>query len=59
MLPPKIICDEATPPLLSDFLSVWTYAPMIEDSYRPSIMRETALFKVIEKPKPRPKCVLL
>ena len=55
MLPSKIVCDDWAHPLLLD----WTYDPMIEDSYRSSIMREKTLVKAIEKPKPRPKCVLL
>lgn len=56
MVSSKIVCDELVPLLLSDFLS--DYDPTLEDSYRPLIMPVT-LVKALEKPKPRPKCVLL
>jgi hypothetical protein len=53
----KIVYDELAFPRLSDFLS--NYDPTIEDSYRLSIMPEMAVVNCLDKPRTRPKCVLL
>lgn len=55
--PPKLSskCEEATAQLLSDLLSDYNLT-IIGASYRPSIMPEV---KRVNKPRRRPKCVLL